>query len=73
VPWSAPFELPNGRDIVTLEDAGNYIAKLPKAELDAPEWQAAMKALILIAERGALTTRADRRHARLEPARRAVV
>ena len=32
-----------------------------------------MKTLILIAERGALTTRADRRHARLEPARRSGV
>jgi hypothetical protein len=24
--------------------AGNYITKLPKAEHDAPEWQAAMEA-----------------------------
>jgi hypothetical protein len=25
--------------LVTLEDAGNYITKLPKAEHEAPEWQ----------------------------------
>jgi hypothetical protein len=34
-----------------LRDAGEYIAALPKAEHDAPEWQAAMEALILVAER----------------------
>jgi hypothetical protein len=37
---------------VTLEDAGNYITKLPKAEHSAPEWQAAMQALILVARGG---------------------
>jgi hypothetical protein len=26
---------------VTLEDAANYIMKLPKAEQNLPEWQAA--------------------------------
>jgi hypothetical protein len=29
--------LPRGRQIVTLEDAGNYITKLPKAEHKAAE------------------------------------
>ena len=43
--------LPNGRELITLKDAGNYITKLPKAEHDAPEWQAAMEALILVAEK----------------------
>jgi hypothetical protein len=41
--------LPRGRRLVTLEDAGNYVTKLPKAEHAAPEWQAAMEALILVA------------------------
>lgn len=41
--------LPRGRKLVTLEDAGNYITRLPKAEHEAPEWQAAMEALILVA------------------------
>jgi hypothetical protein len=34
-----------------LEDAGNYITPLPKAEHEAAEWQAAMEALILVATR----------------------
>jgi hypothetical protein len=32
-----------------------YITKLPKAEHDAPEWQAAMEALLLVAESGSPT------------------
>jgi hypothetical protein len=35
---------------VTLRDAAHYITKLPKAEHDAEEWQAAMQALLLVAE-----------------------
>jgi hypothetical protein len=31
--------------------AGSYITQLPKAEHDAPEWQAAMEALLGVAER----------------------
>jgi hypothetical protein len=45
-----PIELPNGRKLVTLRDAALYITELPKAEHDAPEWQAAMQALLLVAE-----------------------
>jgi hypothetical protein len=47
---------PKGREFVTLEDAGNYITKLPKAEHEAPEWQATMQALILVATKGGPTT-----------------
>jgi hypothetical protein len=47
--------LPRGRYLVTLEDAGNYITKLPKAEHEAAEWQAAMEALILVATSGGPT------------------
>jgi hypothetical protein len=50
--WKRPFKdpilLPNGKRLVTLEDAGNYITKLPKAEHEAPEWQDAMEALLLV-------------------------
>src|SRR6266403_787036 len=46
-----PIPLPRGRYLVTLEDAGNYITRLPKAEHEA----------------------AERRHAGLEPPRRAGV
>jgi hypothetical protein len=33
-----------------LRDATLFITKLPKAEHDADEWQAAMQALLLVAE-----------------------
>ena len=45
-----PIPLPRGRQIVTLKDAGNYIQKLPKAEQDLEEWQAAVEALLLVVE-----------------------
>ncbi|MET4485234.1 hypothetical protein [Bradyrhizobium sp. LA7.1] len=51
----AAFEDPietDGRRLATLRDAGEYIAALPKKEHAAPEWQAAMQALILLAEGG---------------------
>ena len=47
--------LPDGRKLVTLGDAGRYITELPEAEHVAPEWQAAMEALILVATRGGPT------------------
>jgi hypothetical protein len=50
-----PISLPRGRRLVTLGDAGNYITKLPKAEHEAQEWQAAMEALILVATSGGPT------------------
>ena len=31
-----------------LKDAGTYVTRPPKAEHDAPEWQTAMEALILL-------------------------
>jgi len=50
-----PIELPSGRKLITLRDAALYITKLPKAEHDADEWQAAMEALILVATLGCPT------------------
>ena len=39
--WSRRFDdpiaLPDGREFVTLHDAGNYITTLAKAEHEAPE------------------------------------
>jgi hypothetical protein len=59
VPWDQtffdPIELPKGKKLVTLRDAATYITKLPKAEHDAAEWQAAMEALLLVAESGGPT------------------
>ena len=52
--WSRAFDdpipLPRGRQLVTLKDAANYIQKLPKAEQDLDEWQAAVEALLLVVE-----------------------
>ena len=46
--WARRFEdpipLPNGRQFITLEDAGNYITELPKADQQLEEWQAAVEA-----------------------------
>jgi hypothetical protein len=50
-----PIALPRGRELVKLEDAGTYITKLPKTEHEAPEWQAAIEALILVATKGGPT------------------
>ena len=47
----APIILPGRKPLVTLRDAALYITKLPKAEHDAEEMQAAMQALLLVAER----------------------
>ena len=52
--FADPIELP-GKNLITLRDAALYITKLPKAEHDAEEWQAAMEALILVAECGGPT------------------
>jgi hypothetical protein len=45
-----PIPLPRARQLVTLEDAGKFITKLPKAEQQHPAWQTAVEALILVAE-----------------------
>ena len=54
-PFDDPIPLPCGHQLVTLEDAGTYITKLPKAEHEAAEWLAAMEALILVATSGGPT------------------
>jgi hypothetical protein len=35
-----PITMPGRKPLITLRDAAHYITKLPKAEHDAPEWQA---------------------------------
>jgi hypothetical protein len=44
-----PIVSPGRKPLLTLRDAAHYITKLPKAEHDAEEWQAAMQALLLVA------------------------
>ena len=56
MPWSTSFEdpiiLPDGRQLLTLKDAADYITKLPKKESDLPEWQTAIEALMLCSRGG---------------------
>jgi hypothetical protein len=42
--------VPGRKPLVTLRHAAGYITELPKAEHDADEWQAAIQALLLVAE-----------------------
>lgn len=52
--WSKRFEdpvtLPNGRQLVTLLDAGNYVAGFRRKEAQHDHWQAAIEALLLAAQ-----------------------
>jgi hypothetical protein len=52
--WSRPFDdaimLPDGRKMLTLKDAPEYIQKLPEAEQQLEEWQTAVGCLIAAAE-----------------------
>jgi hypothetical protein len=71
MPWSTrfdePIKLPGGGKLVTLKHAGNYITKLSKAEQHHPAWQAAVEALILVAENNGPTMFARiGRHAGIE-------
>jgi hypothetical protein len=36
--FEEPIPLPRGRQLVTLEDAGEFITRLPKAECETVEW-----------------------------------
>ncbi len=47
-----PIEIPDGKLLACLRDAGNYITSLSKAQYDAPEWQTAMHILIQAADHG---------------------
>jgi hypothetical protein len=53
--FDEPIPRPKGKPLLTLRDAAAYITALPKKEADAPEWQAAIEALILVAESGGPT------------------
>lgn len=56
--WSRRFEdpipLPDGGELVTLEDAAGYIQRLPKKEQGLPHWQTAVRELLLSADRGGI-------------------
>src|SRR6266700_8321596 len=65
-PFDDPIPLPRGRQLVTLKDAANFIQKLPKAEQDLEEWQAAVEVLLLVELNGP-TMMAHRCHEGIEP------
>ena len=54
--WSREFEepipLPDGRKLVTLREAADYITGLPEKETDLSDWQVAMQALLLVSRSG---------------------
>jgi hypothetical protein len=54
VSWSTrfpdPIALPEGGKLVTLQDAGSYITRLPKQTYQTSPWQNAMHVLIQAAE-----------------------
>lgn len=45
-----PVILPGGKHLATLQDAANFIMKLPKADQAATQWQTATECLIGTAE-----------------------
>ena len=49
-PFDEPIPTPKGKPLVTLRDAATYITALPKKEANTAEWQAAIEALMLVAE-----------------------
>jgi hypothetical protein len=57
--WQRRFDEPiavlDGRRLLTLRDAATYGTELPKKESALPEWQAAIEALILVADPGGPT------------------
>ena len=56
MPWSTPFDEPvilhGGRTLATLQQAADYIMKLPEAEQQEARWQTAVANLINAAEAG---------------------
>jgi hypothetical protein len=47
-----PIPLPDGDELRSSRDAGNYIAKLPKREHYTFAWRAAIETLMLVAQHG---------------------
>jgi hypothetical protein len=47
-----PIEVPRGRPLVSLRDAGRYISGLPASQQRLAPWQTAAELLLLVAGRG---------------------
>ena len=56
MPWSTPFADPiglrGGRSLRTLQEAADFIMRLPETEQQEPRWQTAIETLINAAEIG---------------------
>jgi hypothetical protein len=63
VTWSrtfdAPIALPDGREIETMRQAGEYIAALPAKEQHEQRWRTATECLLSAAERGGIVMMAE--------------
>jgi hypothetical protein len=51
--FADPIILQDGRKLLTLRDAGEFITRLPKAKHNRPEWRLAAAMLMQAAEDGA--------------------
>jgi hypothetical protein len=56
MPWSTPFDEPialkGGRKLITLQEAADYVMKLPEHAQQQQRWQIAIENLIHAAETG---------------------
>ena len=56
MPWSTSFDepipLPNGRKLLSLQEAADYIMQLPEDSQHEAHWQTAIETLINAAETG---------------------
>lgn len=41
-----PIDLPDGKQLITLEDAGRYLMAMPEKKLNEPEWKAALRIVV---------------------------
>jgi phage-related protein len=56
MPWSTPFDdpiaLPGGRQLVTLQQAADYLMELPQQVQEQARWQTAIENQLQAAETG---------------------
>jgi hypothetical protein len=57
--FDAPIMLDDGRELITLLDAGKYVTALPKKEQAKPHWRTAAGELLTAAERGGIVMMAE--------------
>jgi hypothetical protein len=44
--FDSPIKAPDGLELVTLRDAGEYVQALPRSKDERPEWQIAAEMLL---------------------------